>query len=408
MRQSPIQLPTTELGTLPPDDEEPARATFLMVFPSQLSLPVPARNEPLGRVWLAEMGIDDPKVSRRHLQFSGLETTLSVEDLGSKGGTWINGELLSPGKRVALTDRDVLRLGRTLLIYRSSFRGSLTPEPPIGDLVGPWGLFDVRRTLQNLDFNAQTNLLIEGETGAGKELLIRWIASRISPAAPPVSIPASAITSARLEATLLAVGSGADTRLVVLDDLGEMPLESQALLLRFLESRELLQAGAARPTKLNLMVIATSGRSTQDQVTRGVLRRDLVARFQHTIVLPSLDERREDTWAVFAAVWQALRPKEELAALAVDVEAVAAMLQYDWPENVREMERMVRAIPVNAGVRAPFIRGELERGVRSSRRSPSAELVQKTLVECGGDHDRAARQLGMSRRRLAELQARTR
>src|SRR6185369_5304496 len=100
-----------------------------------------------------------------------------VADVGSRNGTWVNGARLAPRDLVPLDDGAVLRLGRTIFVFREELQGPLDPAPPVGKLVGPYGLRGVAEALTGLSVHHPSNVLVEGETGAGKELVARAIAS---------------------------------------------------------------------------------------------------------------------------------------------------------------------------------------------------------------------------------------
>src|SRR5690606_32283009 len=114
-------------------------------------------------------GLHDTEVSSAHLRFQRAGGALRVTDVGSRNGTWVNGAPLAPRQPVPLQDGATLRLGRTLLVVRERLRGPLEPAPPIGGLVGPFGLRDLAAAIEGLARQQPHNILIEGETGTGKE-----------------------------------------------------------------------------------------------------------------------------------------------------------------------------------------------------------------------------------------------
>lgn len=134
-RHSP---PTTDQHRPPsPSDVSGGRAVLLAAFPTLAALPVPSSGEIVGRDLLAAAGLIDSEISGKHLRFFRAGGCLQVEDVGSRNGTYIDGARLRRGERVGLDDGDILRIGRTLLVYREAFTGALSPAPPLGRLVGP-------------------------------------------------------------------------------------------------------------------------------------------------------------------------------------------------------------------------------------------------------------------------------
>src|SRR4051812_27451638 len=156
------------------------RAALICAFPRSLAVPIPDSGTVVGRAWLAERGLADTEVSGAHLKVDRAGGTLRVADAGSRNGTWVNGCRLAPGDRVPPQDGAVLRLGKTLFVYREHLLGSFEPAPPaFGLLVGPFGLRSVTETIEGLSRSRPANVLIEGETGVGKELAARAVAKAL-------------------------------------------------------------------------------------------------------------------------------------------------------------------------------------------------------------------------------------
>jgi DNA-binding NtrC family response regulator len=276
---------------------------------------------------------------------------------------------------------------------------------------------------------AQTaaDVLIEAESGTGKELLARLI-HRASPRAggPFVAVNCSAFPENLLESELFGHVRGAftganttkpgkfelaDCGTLLLDEISEMPLSLQPKLLRVLQEREIDRLGDTRPMSVDVRVIATTNRSLRDLVERGQFRADLFYRLHVVpLAIPPLRERRED---ILPLAEYFLRKHEEGArpgAYRLSPEFAAQLESYSWPGNVRELENAIRrslalasgmtlgpeslddtstfsTIAKAAGLKPGVTLHEVER-----------QLLEATLHATGGNRTRAAELMGVSLR----------
>jgi len=143
---------------------------LLAAYPRAAAFPLPASDEPVGRQWLADLGLNDGEVSTAHVRFVRVGGATILEDVGSKNGTWIDGHLVPPHEKVPVRDGALIRVGTTLLVHRQMLDGDAEPALPIGSMVGPFGLRRVAAAIETLRRYPPSNVLIEGETGTGKEL----------------------------------------------------------------------------------------------------------------------------------------------------------------------------------------------------------------------------------------------
>lgn len=202
-------------------------------------------------------------------------------------------------------------------------------------------------------------VLLVGESGTGKELVARTIHSHsLRFARPFVAINSAAIPRDLLEAELFGFQRGAFTGAIMtkkgklahadrgtlfLDEVGDMPLELQAKLLRVLEQREYEPLGSSHPVKLDVRLIAATNQRLEEKVAKGEFRSDLYYRVNViSLKLPALRERRDDIPLLvehFAKKYQ-----EELAVgpRYFSTAAQELMISYDWPGNVRELQNVVR------------------------------------------------------------------
>lgn len=417
---SPPRPPTTEKH-VPATGDTPRRGgpILLAAFPRPVAVPLPENGVAVGRQWLAQAGLSDSKVSTSHLRFRRAGGQIEVEDLDSSNHTWVNGGRLAPHTPVPLVDGAILRVGGSLLVYRADFAGPLLPQPPLGGLAGPWTLGPVRERLDALRARPVHSVLLQGETGTGKELLAREVARALrGPKAPFVAVNITSIPREMFEAHLFGSVRGAysgsvqtnlgvirehDHGAVFLDEIGDLAPELQPKLLRLLENREVHAIGAPRPVQVDVSLIAATNRGLEDMVKHDSFRRDLLARFPIRIALPELRSRPEDLFAVLASLWpRDLRP---LDASSIQVEAVELLMLQTWLNNVRDLVAVIANIDPTVVVKRSALLGVL--GVEASAVAkaplPKLEELERALTACKGNQTQAAKLLGISREALLRL-----
>ncbi len=408
-------------GTADHRDPEPriadaCRPAFVCAFPRSCAFERPALGTPVGRDWLAEHGIADDEVSAEHVRLTRTGGSLRIEDLDSRNGTWVGGQRLDPRRPVALDDGAVVRFGSTLLVYRAELVGGLGADEPLGAMVGPFGLRAVRAALDALTRSRPRNVLIQGETGTGKEHCAHVVAAALGRATPFAAVNVSGIAAGVFESQLFGHVAGAfsdarhpskgivashDGGAVFLDEVGELPAELQPKLLRLLESGEVLPVGAVKSVMVDVMFVAATNRQLVAMVEEGRFRRDLLARLaQVAIALPPLRARAEDVFAIAQRLES--RRGRSLAAVDCEVEAIEQLLLQPWPANVRELsaalERFQTTDP-RPGLRRWVVEDVL--GIASSQSAAlTSERVRTALDACAGNESEAARRLGVSRGRL--------
>ena len=276
----------------------------------------------------------------------------------------------------------------------------------------------------------KTTVLLQGESGTGKELVARALHDQSPRAALSfVAVNCGAIPSELIESELFGHVKGAftdasrtkkglveeaDGGTLFLDEIGELPLPLQVKLLRFLEDEEVRPLGDVRARKVDVRVVAATGRDLRRAVAAGQFREDLLYR------LPPLRERREDIEALaahFLARDARLRP--ELSAMRLSDEAREALLAHRWPGNVRELEHALERAVVFAD--GPLIREEdlpdtvrapaepppgalaeeaATLSVKRATRALEERLIRAALERTGGNRTRAAELLELSYRAL--------
>ncbi len=197
-------------------------------------------------------------------------------------------------------------------------------------------------------------ILIEGESGVGKEVLAQAIhrASALRDG-PLVTVNCGAIPANLVESELFGHERGAftgaferrrglfaqaDGGTIFLDEIGELPSDAQAKLLRVLQSGEIRPIGAAVATRISVRVVAATNRRLSDDVVAGRFREDLFYRLAVVpVLLPPLRERREDIGALAAHLLDRIARQLGLSALSLDGDALALLRDHDWPGNVRQL-----------------------------------------------------------------------
>src|ERR1700704_104785 len=224
----------------------------------------------------------------------------------------------------------------------------------LGDLIGgSKTMQDVMRILEQVS-PSSASVLITGETGSGKEILARTI-HRLSPRAerPFIAINCSAIPESLMESEIFGHERGAftgaaerrigcfelaDGGTLLLDEIGEMPPQTQAKLLRVLEDHKVRRLGSKVETAVDVRVLAATNKVPDDAVAAGELRQDLYYRLNvFNINMPALREHKDDIRELVKSLLAEMSKKHERKVADVS-EAVLNLFQgYSWPGNVREL-----------------------------------------------------------------------
>ncbi|MCS6807073.1 MAG: sigma 54-interacting transcriptional regulator [Acidobacteriota bacterium] len=271
-------------------------------------------------------------------------------------------------------------------------------------------------------------VLIEGETGTGKELVARAI-HQISQRKdqPFIAVNCGGLTESILTSQLFGHRRGAFTGAVTdhkgffeaanggtifLDEIGDMPLSVQTNLLRVLQEKEITRLGESMPRKVDVRVIVATHRNLAQEVEAGRFRADLLYRIRvGRIQLPPLRHRREDIRLLIESFLSRCRAVSGKAVTGVSQDAMLMLMEYEWPGNVRELKSAIEYAVIRC--RGSIIQAEdLPAEIRSAR--PPEELPQDekqrllaALKRAGGNRTTAARMLGIGRstfyRKLASL-----
>jgi DNA-binding NtrC family response regulator len=236
-----------------------------------------------------------------------------------------------------------------------------------------------------------TTVLVQGETGTGKEFIVRLIHDQSPRASGPfVSLNCAAVTETLLESELFGHVRGAFTGAVrdkpglfevaangtlFLDEIGEVAPTVQAKLLRALQEREIRRVGGERTLKVNTRVVAATNRDLRAAVAAGTFREDLFFRLGAFVIeVPPLRERREDIPALVHQFMRQASARMKKDVTSVSADAMSALMAYPWPGNVRELGHAIERAMVMA------------EGTRIQRRDLPADVTRKPRAGSGGDN----------------------
>ncbi len=387
----------------------------------------------------ADLLLTDDRVSRRHLRLElRADGVVDVEDLGSRNGTMLEGARV---QRAEARAGATLKLGKTFLrLLAGSERVAVAPSQSrrFGELVAE--SLAMREMFAVLERVAESDvtILLEGETGVGKELAARAVhAASDRKDKPFVAIDASALPEHLVESELFGHVRGAFTGAtdarkgaflaahggtLFLDELATVPSAVQVRLLRVLEERKVRAVGSDVEKRVDVRVIAASRESLSHRVAEGTFRADLLYRLGVvTVPIPPLRARREDVIPMLAAMLAARGREWPIESWSRS--AVERLLAHDWPGNARELRNVLDRALALAPHAKSFDELPLRVGTTSdadaalSVRSdlPFAEAKQAVidaferayladvLARTHGNLSEAARQTGLDRKHLRDL-----
>ncbi|MBK6915992.1 MAG: sigma 54-interacting transcriptional regulator [Deltaproteobacteria bacterium] len=317
----------------------------------------------IGRTSTAAPGpLDHPTVSRNHfeIRYDPSIGQFVGRDLGSHNGSRVDGHPLG-GSAVALGEESILQLGDVTLVLE---RGLPVPDDDVELAEVPGSSLAIAALRAQLRRAADdpSPVLLFGETGTGKEFAARALHEQRG-RGPLLSINCAALSPQIIDSQLFGHVRGAftganadapglfraaDGGSLFLDEIGELPLELQPKLLRALQEGEVQPVGGTRVVKVDVRVIAATNRDLAGAVDAGQFRRDLYARLSlWELHLPPLRRRRRDllTWIDrLTGAWFSRREQHDAGLPRFDPEAAEVLLLHRWPNNLREVDRLVHAL----------------------------------------------------------------
>lgn len=291
----------------------------------------------------------------------------------------------------------------------------------------------MRKVFEQIRMVAETRstVLIEGESGTGKELVARALHENSERRGKPfVAVNCAALPKSLMESELFGHAKGAftgatekrvgkfvaaDGGTLLIDEVGEMPLELQSKLLRVLENRTIVPLGSNTELESNVRIIASTHRNLRDMIDTGEFREDLYYRL-HVVrmQLPPLRERREDIPLLVSTFIRDIARENGRRVLDVTPEAMTRLQSYDWPGNVRELRNTLESLivmstrevldvsdlapPLRDSDASPPFESLIERGMTMAE--IEREVIRQTLQRTRGNRTEASRILGISTRTL--------
>ncbi|MFO0551756.1 MAG: sigma 54-interacting transcriptional regulator [Polyangiaceae bacterium] len=350
----------TRVGTSSRRPLEPVARLSVAVArgPDAGALAEPPAGDSLTIGTAADSGLrlQDPTVSRYHLEVTPTREGIRVADLGSTNGTFLGAVRV----HFAVVPRGTqLRIGDSVLVLDAAASGEGAPSPSESL---PSMVFDsdvMREVARRVRAVAAlpSPALVQGETGTGKELVTRAIHD-LGPASsgPFVVVDCGALPAALLEAELFGHERGAftgaeraragaferaDGGSIFLDEVGELPLPAQAALLGVLERRRFRRVGGEREQVVSVRVLSATHRDLRQEVNRGAFRADLYFRLAGArIVVPPLRERPSDIPLLARHFAREVAGTDD----AIGAEVLEAFSVQSWPGNVRELRRAVEQL----------------------------------------------------------------
>ncbi len=352
--------PTAGLVLLYAEEYRELPAAFLLT----------ARRSVIGRDEGVDFQLPVKAVSRSHAEVAWERGVWVLRDLGSRNGTLVDGHPIS---ELPLEPSSEVRIGDAILKFvdhhaelMAGYRidGAMRGGQARNSSSALVGGYQMDRIAGDLARIAPTELsvMLLGESGTGKEVVASELHRMSGRRGRFAAVNCAAIPGNLLESELFGYKRGAfsgadrdkpgliksaDGGTLLLDEIGDMPLEAQAKLLRVLQSKEVYPLGATAPEQVDVRIVCATHRDLARLQKSGKFREDLFARLnEYQLRLPPLRERKED---VFMLV-RAFLARHGGAALGVSFPFMTALLNYDWPYNVRELEACIkRSIALSNG-----------------------------------------------------------
>ncbi|MBA3973133.1 MAG: transcriptional regulator [Candidatus Solibacter sp.] len=360
--------------------------------------------------------------------FGSIET--AIEMIHDLGAFWFLEKPLQPGALRVLLKRAVEH--RRLEDENRRLGRQLSSQGVLGEMVGASAAIREAFLLINQVAPTSATVLITGESGTGKELAARAI-HRLSPrsSAPFLALNCAALPETLIESELFGAEKGAFTGAVerragcfelagggtlLLDEIGDMPLATQAKLLRVLEDRKVRRLGGSKEIAVDVRLIASTNADLPQAIAEGRFREDLFFRLNvFQLHLPPLRSRIEDLVPLCAAMLPELNARHGCTAGAISPAAFATLQAHHWPGNVRELRNALERAVILAGAGEiqpahlpgfdagsrgpgplPAQEGFVDLAVGATIEQAERALIDATLRHTDGNRTRAAAILGIS------------
>ena len=359
------------------------------------------------------IALSDRAVSQYHCRIEPSSRGVSIRDLDSTNGTWVDGLRI---RRHELRPGAVVRIGRTEL--RVVSRGS-AGKPSSGIVVESSAMLSVMAEVDRFA-GLPWPVLIRGETGVGKEHVARALHERgRRQNGPFVPLNGGGLPRELIESELFGHERGAFTGAVqahrgafeqahggtlFLDEVAELPADLQTRLLRVLESWHVRRVGSEAARRVDVRLVCATHRDLREMVHEGRFRSDLYYRIHRLVVeVPPLRARPADIACLAQHFLLQMQP--EVGERRIDPQALERLHGYPWPGNVRELRNVLELAAVDgdgALIDLAAVDRSLRRVSEPSVLRPSADSLREALEQYGGNMSAAARALGIPRSTLRD------
>jgi DNA-binding NtrC family response regulator len=305
-----------------------------------------------------DLSLQDATVSKQHCELQNAPEGFLIRDLGSTNGTIVQSMQV---KEAIINQSTEVMLGETRILFcpmREATEYSISNSNSFGSLLGQ--SIPMRRVFYLAQKFAATDatVLIEGETGTGKEILAEELHKHSQRAtAPFVVIDCSALANELIQSELFGHKKGSFTGAtadrigafehanggtVFLDEIGDLNPELQPKLLRVLEKREIRRVGSNEVTPINVRIISATNRRLDNEVNAGRFREDLYYRLSVAhIEMPPLRRRTEDIPVLVSKFLKDFKREELLSDTHAMEKTMQALCSHNWPGNVRELRNLI-------------------------------------------------------------------
>jgi DNA-binding NtrC family response regulator/tetratricopeptide (TPR) repeat protein len=375
-------------------------------------------------VFIAPHQLDDRVEAAMPVRYGG-------KSIGALGIRWVIGS--TPDRERVAAAASMATAAAAPIVAAALAARRRADASACGELLGvSAGIADVRAAVERAA-SAPFALLIDGESGSGKELVARAVhKGGVRRDRPFVTLNCAALPDDLVESELFGHARGAFTGAVservgvfedahtgtlLLDEVGELSPRAQAKVLRVIQEGELRRIGENVSRRIDVRVVSATNRDLRAEAAAGRFRLDLLYRLDVVrISVPPLRDRREDIPVLAEHIWKDAASRYGSHAT-LGVEVAAALARYDWPGNVRELQNVLASLVVRVGRRGvvpvsalpPMFRDTQaveESRLDSARRAFDENFVRAALLRCGGRRSQAAGELGLTRQGLAKLMAR--
>lgn len=357
----------------------------------------------------AVLRVHDPAVSSLHCRLRALESGVLVEDLGSKNGLYVGGARV--GSAVLTESGAAFVVGRSAVSVRAlELDEQDEPTHALPGVIGSSAPMMRVARLVRRHAKSRVPMLLQGESGTGKDMVARAIHELGRRDGPYVPLNMAALPESLADAELFGHRRGAFTGAVssrvgafeqahegtlFLDEIAELPLSIQVKLLRVVEDGMVRAVGASQALRVSVRLVSASWAALDERVLEGRFRADLYHRLSTVVVeLPPLRERRSDIAQLSQSLLRKMRP--DLGERVLSSAALARLVDQSWPGNVRELGSVLYRAAASAEheIAARHI-DEASRLTPNARRP--ARDARILLEQCAGNVSRAARAAGVAR-----------